>query len=174
MYPRGCQSKNLIVESIEVNRSWSKSIEVDRSDRLNQSKSIEVIVEAIKVDRRFTFFFKFWLTLIGFEWLRSASSDFDWLRVILIDSINSIMNVIEIRWTVNFLSVIKVALKFHSNRLSLLSNHCQQDKLFSLKFFYIFWTVKSFYKNTESYPKVFLAWFLEIPSTQDLFKDWRI
>ena len=93
-------------------------------------------------------------------------------RVVIIHYL--IMNVIGIRWTVNFLSVIKVALKFHSNRLSLLSNHCQQDKLFSLEFFYIFWTFKSFYKNTESYPKVFLAWFLEIPSTQDLFKDWRI
>ena len=62
------------------NRSRSKSIEVNRSDRSNQSKSIEVIVEAIEVNQSF----KKCKSSIGFDRFRSASIDFDWLRLITI------------------------------------------------------------------------------------------
>ena len=67
----------------DVNRKiWlsnqSKSIKVDRSDWSNQSKSIVVIVEAIEVDRRFTFCW-------SFDWLRLASISFAWLRSTSID-----------------------------------------------------------------------------------------
>ena len=45
----------------------------------NQSKSIwsDCRSNRLKSIKTFTFFFTFWLTLIGFEWLRSTLSDFN-------------------------------------------------------------------------------------------------
>ena len=65
------QSKQL--KSIEVDRKWSVS---------NQSKSIEVIVEAIEVNRRFTFYIKFfdwhpWLFDKLFHLWQTLILDFD-------------------------------------------------------------------------------------------------
>ena len=60
------------IESVEVNRSRSKW----SADQSNQSKSIEVIVEAIKVNQSFK-------KMSIFDWFWSVSIGYDQLMIIL-------------------------------------------------------------------------------------------